>query len=451
VEEKLAPAIENAKVLRKQYEDLKKAADDYADSVRKLGGAAGPPQGIKGITPERVEFAKNKADEQDRSVEELRTRATVEARKKYQDEIEQNDAAIRGEQPLLERLGAAYLENSEAVRKAQVQLALYHWEQAHPGASVDQINQTRVQLEQQSLEQRRLSDIELASRYSINQARDEEITRLERAKEVMQEYGKDTLLIDAQIQDAQRQFLQQWDDAAFKVGTFHEKFKAVMNEVALEGQQASERMARSWLTAIDGVNSELAKLATGQKADFKRIVTQLAEDQTKGELQKAEGAILGHFKLSVPGLGQKADGSSAQSALWVKLVDAPPSVDFGKNNPLAGFGIGSDSSAIPGSESSGGGFLSSFLHMFGGFRANGGDMTPGYDYVVGEKGPELLRIPHAGTMFSNADMRNLSTTSTRVGDVHGPTVNQTFNGIKDSDMFRRTTRQEHARMFRGLK
>ena len=50
----------------------------------------------------------------------------------------------------------------------------------------------------------------------------------------------------------------------------------------------------------------------------------------------------------------------------------------------------------------GGGFLSG---LFGGFRANGGPVSAGKAYVVGERGPEIVVPNTSGTVISNRDMQ----------------------------------------------
>ena len=438
VEEKLAPQIQAAQTLREEYERLKKAADDYASSVQKLGGAAGPKEGIKGITAEALTTAKTAADSADQKVAQLQIQATAEARQKYQVDIESNGAAITAEKPLLDNLNVAYLQGAEAVRHAQVALSLYHYEQAHPGATPDQISAVSAQLEAQSLQARRNSDAELAARYSISRAYEDEINQLTRAKEVLQQYGQSTLAIDAQIYDAQLRNIQQWDDAALKVGTFGQKTHAVFNELVIQGKQAGEQIARAFGQAIGDAETQLAKALTGQKADFKGVVTNLAEQATKAKIQEGVGALAEKFGFGDI-LKGKPDGTKS-NPLFVQVLNAAAG---------AGGNAGSVIGASGGGE--GGGIASGLLSFFGGFRASGGDLTPGKAYVVGEQGPELLAIPHAGSITSNADMRKMTVSNHRGGDVRNTNITQNFGNARDADMFRRTVRQENARMFRNLR
>jgi hypothetical protein len=380
---------------------------------------------------------------------------------------------------------------AEAIRKAQNALALFHWEQAHPGASEDQITAVKAQIDQASIEARRSADARAAAEYSVSTAYQDEINRLERLREVLIQNGQDTLRIDAAIYDAQQQYLRQWDNAAFKIGTFDQKFKAVMNEVVIQGKQASEKMAQAWLQAIDNVSSEMAKLLTGQKTDFKRVVVQLAEQQTKTELEKVEGSVAAHFGIKIPGLEGKP-GTSKTNPLYVAVVDAPlsgakePPIPGLERNPIRSIGDlfhrgpgapdGSQSNPFyvlttqAGPSSSGGidfskfsnpfssssgegdsgspGFLSSFFSRFGGFREKGGDVMPGMDYIVGEKGPELLRIPAMGSIVSNSSLKQVggSTDNSRTTN-----VTQHFHGNQDRDSMGRTMRQNLNRILRHIR
>jgi len=375
VDQKLAPEIIIAKQLRDQYELLKKAADDYAESVRKLGGAVGPKPGLD-IPPERLAAAKADADRQDQKVSGLRTLATTEELTKYKSELDLAQGDLEREQPLLERLNAAYLENAQAVRKAQVELAFFHWEQSHRGQTVeqatetlaksvhpnisskealdvlssptangdeliaaqararlDQIAEVSAQLEQQSIQQQRLADVELASRYSITRTYDDEINKLTRAREVMQQYGQSTLLIDAEMQTAQERLIKQWDDAALKVGNFGDKTRAIFNEMVIQGQHAGEEIAKAFGSAIDGANAQLAKLLTGQKTDFKAVISNLSEQVTKAEIGKLEGSLLqslGFGDLAKSITQGKPDGTK-NNPLHVRNVDGVPAAT---NSPL---------------------------------------------------------------------------------------------------------------------
>jgi len=64
--------------------------------------------------------------------------------------------------------------------------------------------------------------------------------------------------------------------------------------------------------------------------------------------------------------------------------------------------------------------------------AEGGDVTPGRAYLVGERGPEIRTFGAAGQI---TPLKNI-----RGGD-HNVTINNTFPGVKDNDLFRRSVTQ----------
>lgn len=86
----------------------------------------------------------------------------------------------------------------------------------------------------------------------------------------------------------------------------------------------------------------------------------------------------------------------------------------------------------------GGGNL--FAGTFGGFRAGGGDVEAGKEYVVGEKGPEILRMgTRGGYVVPNGNTSNTSNKRNPVGPIYN---NTTINvSTPDADSFRRSQRQ----------
>ena len=61
----------------------------------------------------------------------------------------------------------------------------------------------------------------------------------------------------------------------------------------------------------------------------------------------------------------------------------------------------------------------------GGVRAEGGPVTPGVPFLVGEKGPEIFIPDHAGQIVSNAD--SMKGAGTSLGGGGGGDVNLTIN------------------------
>lgn len=103
----------------------------------------------------------------------------------------------------------------------------------------------------------------------------------------------------------------------------------------------------------------------------------------------------------------------------------------------------SDSSSNSRAPSFGGGgfnFLS-LLGMFGGFRAAGGDVTPGKAYIVGENHPEVFVPRAAGRVVPKIE--------TGPGG-HSTTVNLHIHGVADADSFQRSSTQIYSHLHSQL-
>lgn len=388
--------------------------------------------------------------------------------------------------PKVQALNAAYLQGTDAVRKATIALELQRFIQSEldKGTVVTQqlIEQKRKLLTDADQQAYNGALLQEAARFSLSAQYDNEIVKLERLREVLKENGQNTLLIDAQLQDAQDKLIQQWDQAAFKVGSFGDKFKGVMGELVIQGHQAGEEISRAFLSAIDSMESNLAKLLTGQKTNFKAVFQNLAEQVTKAKIQEGVGVIASHFGIKLP--GGKPDGT-ANNPLHVILTKSTLTGSaagagglegaiakhtgvlgklFGSVTGTAGPGNAPDGTqsnpfyvafastamdAISGSSLSGGsglgGGIGSILSAFGGGLADGGDMTPGRWYMTGEHGPEPILAGRSGG-------RVFPTESLYGGrPVHNVTQNFNYGSASDRDLFNHTDRQIAARHMTNVK
>lgn len=100
-------------------------------------------------------------------------------------------------------------------------------------------------------------------------------------------------------------------------------------------------------------------------------------------------------------------------------------------------GLGSFASIFGGAagEGSGGGMMSllNMTSLFAGFLEEGGDVTPGRAYVVGEKHPEIFFPGQSGRVEPFMKMPPTSGRHT--------TVNLNINGVENADSFRRSSSQ----------
>jgi hypothetical protein len=221
------------------------------------------------------------------------------------------------------------------------------------------------------------------------------------------------------------------------------KFQAFANQIQLEGQNLGPKLFSSMSTAVDGLESQLAKLVVTGKANFKQLFDSFAESAAKAGIQNIFGSIAGLFSGNggLPKSSQNAPGGTPG------IVSGSLGL-IGSVGKLFGLGgsSGGPGGAPTGSQASpfyvvmaggGSGGFAGILSSFAGLGslvglAGGGDMTPGRAYLVGEKGPEL--------MF--AGKRGGSIVPIGAGP-RGHTVNNNImiNGVSDFDSFNRSKGQ----------
>jgi tail tape-measure protein len=402
IEEKLEADRQKVEQLQEEYTRLEGVQGVSADALAKVSAA--------------LAQANTALDEHRKQLTEIRAAG-------YDVELNKQADAMRGSAPLLLRLNDAYSQNAEAVRQAEVALQVYNWQLAHPGADPAQVKAITDQIDEQSRRNRDQQTAQQAAQFSINALYDAQIGQLSRVREAMRGHGQNTILIDAAIFDAQDRLIQQWDDAAFKVGTFGEKFHGVMNEVVVQGREAGAEIMRSIVGAIDEAETQLAKLFTGQKTNFKSLFTGLAESITKSEIKSGLGALFGKLGFgSIPGLTARADGSQS-NPYYVVVTNGPGGV------------IGEAAGAVGGAVGGFGKLIGGFLGAFGGAKAGGGDLSPGRWYIAGERGPEIIAPKTAGVAVP-------------MGRGSSTQIVNNFNGVRDVDMFRRSENQIMAQFHR---
>jgi phage-related minor tail protein len=233
-------------------------------------------------------------------------------------------------------------------------------------------------------------------------------------------------------------------------------------------------------SSMNSIEGSLTKFITGQKNAFKGLGTAIEQSLAKTAVQdvmkKAVGGIGSLFGIKTP--GAKRDGNSKSNALYVtNVADGAVSAaekaaggllgpgggtpdggkawdQFMKSADLFGGagdkqggsligkmtgGFGSMFKGIGSIFSSLGGTpfgsifkgLGSFLGSIPGLE-NGGGVSPGKAYVVGEKRPELFLPSSAGRIVPNFSNSPAQTSTV---------VNAHFHGVTDMDGFRKSQNQ----------
>jgi phage-related protein len=177
---------------------------------------------------------------------------------------------------------------------------------------------------------------------------------------------------------------------------------------------------------IPAIGSVLTPIINGLRSAFEKVTSKIAENEEKLKPLLALFKVVATFVRDVIApvigkiLGQAFDNlGSAISfviGLFAQLVSVVNSafnaikniVNFIKNNPVT--------QAIGGA----------IDNVFGGGRANGGPVSSGTSYVVGERGPELFVPNTSGKIIPNG------------GSGGGSTINLTVNGAIDPEGTART-------------
>lgn len=193
------------------------------------------------------------------------------------------------------------------------------------------------------------------------------------------------------LKKANDELLHTLAEQKLQIGTLKAGMEAFFLDMQREAKKPGQILYESMNSAVDKLSDQLAKLFTGQKTSFKKMVQGLGEEMTKESiksgLQKGLGAL--GIKLGI------RDGQTQRAAIWVQLVGS-----------LGPAGATAATDAITGNGGHGtifGGRTNNpLIWNFGGADAEGGDTGPGSAYWVGEKGPELFVPGQSGSIMSSA-------------------------------------------------
>jgi hypothetical protein len=198
------------------------------------------------------------------------------------------------------------------------------------------------------------------------------------------------------IANAQNKVVAGWAQNALAVGSFSEKWQAVLAQLNAQNQNVGQKIFGSIGKAIDGLGAQFASLAVTGKSSFASLFDSMEQEILKVLFSKALDSLI-----------NKVSG-------------------------LLGLG-GGDTGGI-------GGF---FGAIFGGARAGGGPVAPGVAYLVGEKGPEAFVPSVPGQIMPSAG-------SAMGGGAMQASVAIHVHGASDPDTFKRAGPQIAAEMFRQL-
>lgn len=257
-----------------------------------------------------------------------------------------NVANINQEIDATERLNAAQIEGAEAYRRAQLEVK--YEQMAKNGASPQEIDRTRALDEAKHQGDVVDAAMKTGLAYqnqleSINQ----EIAALEKLKATQ----GDTLAIEISLKELEQERVRILSAQHDVIGSAADGMKDFFREMATESESAAKQIHDDFKSAFDGINDELSKLMSGQKANWASFLQSFGQKLAKQGLEDLEhqaaarigglgggrrpmdekfpgvagpsyggGGVLGKIAgILLP--GQKRDGSSATQALFVTLTN----------------------------------------------------------------------------------------------------------------------------------
>jgi hypothetical protein len=425
-----------------------------------------------------------------------------------------NQAKIWNDEiPLLATLNAAYFQNAEAVRDAELALEQYRAQQKliSEGVTDPAILDKAAQNIANEAAQKRTAQIgQESQRFNPEVQYNHELDTLTRIKAALEKNGADTLAIDTAIYerktkyvldyrkavydsqneelaglvakyDQSRAEITQWDDRIAKVGTFSERIHAMVNEVELQGSNFGEKIFGSFTKAIDSVSGELAKLVVTGKSNFRQLFASLEEEVLKATFQKGFATLLGGIFGGPQAQGAGPGGTppfaeGAKPAGATGILGTIGSIfgigkgigskaDGSSANPFyvisSGGGLGAKKSSvfdilpgsIPSSGSDGGGSaLSGIGGVFGKLLSGIGGLFGGFLAGGGDVSPGKAYIvgEKHPEFFVPKQPGHVATSIQTGGDSNHTEYHFHISGVQDADSFRRSQGQIFGDALRGM-
>lgn len=97
-------------------------------------------------------------------------------------------------------------------------------------------------------------------------------------------------------------------DQVLATGSARDGFAQFFRDIAAQSKSAAEQIYEGMTKALDGINDSLAKLATGGKANWKKLFQGLAEDGVKQSLRDLEKLAFGGLSGGLGGVIQQQIG-----------------------------------------------------------------------------------------------------------------------------------------------
>ena len=245
-------------------------------------------------------------DELTAAIDRAKVSETAFVAAEISEKIAKEKALLASEAEGFRLVAAAALKSAADQREAAAEAAALKFGAEHPTATGGQLAEVR-DTELAKLTQQRAETIAAAAaQFDLNASYAQELEKLQEIKAFLEASGESTIAIDTKIYetrishllDYQRQVFESdnqqllgeakiyeqaiqltdaWDKAALEVGSLGDKFKAVSNEIQLEGQNLGANLAQDFKGAMDDASSSLAKFIVTGKGSIRQFFDSFAE------------------------------------------------------------------------------------------------------------------------------------------------------------------------------
>ena len=264
------------------------------------------------------------------------------------EKIAKEKALLASEAEGFRLVAAAALKSAADQREAAAEAAALKFGAEHPTATASQLGEVR-DTELAKLTQQRAETIATAAaQFDLNASYAQELEKLQEIKAFLESSGESTIAIDTKIYetrishllDYQRQVFEsdnqqllgeakiyetsiqlteQWDKAALEVGSLGDKFKAVSNEIQLEGQNLGANLAQDFKGAMDDASSSLAKFIVTGKGSIRQFFDSFAEKALDSTFKYTFSQIFAGITGPAGGAaGLLLDRSAVSRAEWAR-------------------------------------------------------------------------------------------------------------------------------------
>ena len=129
------------------------------------------------------------------------------------------------------------------------------------------------------------------------------------------------LLGNAKIYDTQQQLIEQWDQAALKVGNLSQQMGAFFSMVEQEGANLGEHVFGAFSKSLDDLSTQLADFVVTGKAKFGELVRSLEENLMKAAFQKTFSMVAGNLSAALGLPTPQQQLGTATNPMFVKFAN----------------------------------------------------------------------------------------------------------------------------------